>query len=186
MNIFVLDKDPQRAAHYHNDKHVVKMIMESAQILCTVHHKLGGDLAVKLVPAILKPTHANHPVVIWAGQSHANYTWLHELMKYLGQEYRQRYNGQHAYTHTLWNQLLKRPMSMEGKTLTPFAQCMPEQYRQPTNVVEAYRDYYFFEKQHIASWRQPSSVPDWWLERARKNPAFMKEQAKANQMRAVR
>jgi hypothetical protein len=37
MNIFVLDKDPHAAAHYHCDKHVVKMILEAGQMLCAAH-----------------------------------------------------------------------------------------------------------------------------------------------------
>lgn len=43
MNIFVLDTCPVVAAQYLNDKHVVKMVLESAQILCTVHHEFGLD-----------------------------------------------------------------------------------------------------------------------------------------------
>jgi len=176
MNIFVLDRSPELAAHYHNDKHVVKMIMESAQILCTVHHTLDGtEDARRTVPAILRPTHQNHPVVLWAGASHGNYTWLHELMKHLGNEYRKRYNGQHVYTHTLWGQLTKRPHNMKAKAMSPFAQCMPEQYRQ-NDAVEAYRDYYFFEKYHIAKWKAPSSVPDWWAIRERRHPEIDLEQ----------
>lgn len=73
MNIFVLDYTPQKAAEYHCDKHVVKMILESAQILCAVHHK-NGDSNVPY-----KLTHKNHPCTIWAGESRSNYLWLTQL-----------------------------------------------------------------------------------------------------------
>jgi hypothetical protein len=43
MNIFYLDKDPIKAAEYSCDKHVVKMILESAQMLCTAHRVLDGE-----------------------------------------------------------------------------------------------------------------------------------------------
>ena len=38
MNIFVLDNDPKKCAEAHCNKHVVKMILEHAQLMCTAHH----------------------------------------------------------------------------------------------------------------------------------------------------
>ena len=55
MNIFYLSHDPEEAAQYQYNKHVVKMILESAQLLCTAHRELGNDD----VP--YKSTHKNHP-----------------------------------------------------------------------------------------------------------------------------
>ena len=43
MNIFVLDKDPHIAAQMHCDRHVPKMIVESAQMLSTAHRLLDGE-----------------------------------------------------------------------------------------------------------------------------------------------
>ena len=42
MNIFILDKDLQIAAQMLCDKHIPKMIIESAQMLSTVHRMLDG------------------------------------------------------------------------------------------------------------------------------------------------
>ena len=42
MNIFILDKDPMKAAMMLCDRHVPKMIVESAQMLSTVHRLLDG------------------------------------------------------------------------------------------------------------------------------------------------
>ena len=42
MNIFYLDKCPVKSAEMSCDKHVVKMILESAQLLCTVHRVSDG------------------------------------------------------------------------------------------------------------------------------------------------
>ena len=83
MNIFYLDEDPKLAAIYQYNKHVVKMILESAQMLCTAHHVIMGDDAD--VP--YKTTHKNHPSTIWARQSGQNYAWLYHHMIALGEEY---------------------------------------------------------------------------------------------------
>lgn len=61
MNIFYLDKDPKLCAQYHCDKHVVKMILESAQLLCTAVNEAAGK---EVAP--YKSTHVNHPCSIWS------------------------------------------------------------------------------------------------------------------------
>ena len=76
MNIFYLHQDPVKAAQYQYNKHVVKMILESAQMLCTAHHCIMGEDAD--VP--YKPAHRNHPSTIWARQSGQNYAWLYYHM----------------------------------------------------------------------------------------------------------
>ena len=88
MNIFYLHNDPQVCAAYHCDKHVVKMILEYAQLLSTAHHELDG------VPSIecYKKTHVNHPCTKWVRESLQNYRWLMRLITGLNDEYRKRYN----------------------------------------------------------------------------------------------
>ena len=60
MNIFYLSNDPVQAAAYQYNKHVVKMILETAQLLCTAHHELQSAVDVPY-----KPTHRTHPSAIW-------------------------------------------------------------------------------------------------------------------------
>ena len=81
MNIFYLDKDPVKAAQLQYNKHVVKMILESAQMLCTVHRYFGNED----VP--YKSTHLNHPSTVWARTNNRNYMWLYQHMMALGDEY---------------------------------------------------------------------------------------------------
>jgi hypothetical protein len=69
MNIFFLDENPTLSAKYHVDKHVVKMILETAQLLCSVHHVT--DQVTDQVP--YKLSHKNHPCAIWARESLSNY-----------------------------------------------------------------------------------------------------------------
>ena len=91
MNIFYLHQDPVKAAEYQYNKHVVKMILESAQMLCTAHHCImGADADVPY-----KPAHRNHPSTKWARQSGENYTWLYRHMMELGREYEKRYGKKH-------------------------------------------------------------------------------------------
>lgn len=69
MNIFILDTNPKIAAQYHVDKHVVKMILETAQLLCSAHWLNGSEAPYKL-------THKNHPCAIWTRECVENYNWL--------------------------------------------------------------------------------------------------------------
>jgi hypothetical protein len=169
MNIFVLDADPLVAAKYHNDRHVVKMILESAQLLSNAHHMLnehttGGRRPVR---GLLRPANVRHPCAIWARSSTGAYRWLHALMGGLLVEFAARYGRQHVYGYppkaSLYTRLAAEPLGLPDQPAPAFAQAMPLHYRRP-DPVQAYRLYYFYEKSHLACWRAPSSVPDWWDE----------------------
>lgn len=123
MNIFVLDYDPVLAARMLCDQHVVKMIVESAQLLSTA---CGGTL---------KPTHVNHPCTKWAAALPQNAWWLHRHFHGLLREYTYRYDKIHAYTHI---ESMIVPCSHEP---SDFVQCMPEEFKSPSPVV-SYRKYY--------------------------------------------
>ena len=89
MNIFYLHKDPVKAAEMQYNKHVVKMILESAQMLCTAHRYYGNED----VP--YKTAHLNHPSTIWCRQNSRQYVWLYNHMLALGEEYTKRYGKEH-------------------------------------------------------------------------------------------
>ena len=82
MNIFVLDTDPTIAAQMQCDKHVVKMPLECAQMLSTVHRHYGSDDF-----QLYKSTHKHHPCTLWAASSRANYAWLFDHFRALNDEY---------------------------------------------------------------------------------------------------
>ena len=130
MNIFVLHADPQIAAQHHCDKHVVKMILETAQMLCSAQHRYGS-------PAPYKAAYVNHPCTKWAGDSKANYLWLVALGLALGKEYTERYGKIHKSIAVI-QQVATPPDSMPDAGLTTFAQAMPEQYKD-YDPVTAYR-----------------------------------------------
>lgn len=158
MNIFVLHLNPRLAAKYHNDKHVIKMLLETAQLLSTAH-RLCNPVAL-IDDRVYKPTHINHPCSVWLRQSKANYLWLFSLFEQLEQQYERRYHKQHRSYITLHEVLRVIPVDLPDVGMTPFALAMPEQYKQK-DPVEAYRAYYKGEKLAMSRWTYPSRAPAW-------------------------
>lgn len=156
MNIFYLHDDPLNAARYHCDKHVVKMILEYAQLLSTAHHMLDGDDAPE---GIYKCTHKNHPSAVWVRQSKDNYIWTLDCFLWLLDEYEKRYHKKHK-TSRLAPILLQWPVNIPDVGFTQPPQCMPDEYKCEDSV-EAYRNYYIGEKAYFASWRN-TKTPEWW------------------------
>ena len=146
MNIFYLDKDPVKAAKLQYNKHVVKMILESAQMLCTAHHCIMGDDAD--VP--YKIAHKNHPSTVWVRQSGENYAWLYHHMMALGSEYTKRYGKKHLSITKCEDKLAILPGGILETGLTKMPQCMPDEYKDECSI-QAYWNYYIGEKQPIAN-----------------------------------
>lgn len=150
MNIFVLDNCPEFAAKYQCDKHVVKMVLETAQLLCSAHET-----------APYKRTHYNHPCAIWTRSSMGNYDWLVRHGLALAREYTFRYNKIHKSTEVIEWAMLNKPNILD-LGLLPFAQAMPDQYKNPDDAVSAYRNYYMKEKARIATWTK-TETPYWYI-----------------------
>ncbi|MFP4379584.1 MAG: pyrimidine dimer DNA glycosylase/endonuclease V [Candidatus Sumerlaeia bacterium] len=155
MNIFVLDHDIRKCARYHADQHVIKMILESTQLLCTVINLHGGK-------APYKSTHIKHPCVYWAGESAQNWRWLQRLALALNDEYRYRYRKNTDHGSAIVARKLD-PLDLPDTGLTEFAQAMPDAYKVPGDPVAAYRKFYIAEKSRFAKWtrRKP---PSWYIE----------------------
>jgi hypothetical protein len=152
VNIFILDHDVKRCAQAHNDKHVVKMILETAQLLSTVHWQTGGQ-------APYKQTHVNHPCSVWARESLANYMWLCELGLELCKEYTHRYGKVHK-SEEIIRYLTEYLPPLSNKGMTPFAQAMPNECK-ANDAVTAYRKYYIQEKGGMAKWSKRER-PYWY------------------------
>ena len=153
MNIFYLDPDIQKCVELHCDKHVVKMPLETTQMLCTVHYRYGGD-------APYKPVHAKHPCTLWAGNFYLNYRWLWDFGIALCQEYTHRYNKVHACEAVL-NKIKYPPKDIPDSQdhslythneLSAPPQCMPNEYKDPQDTVNAYRQYYQHTKADFCRW----------------------------------
>lgn len=137
-------------AHY--DRHVVKMCLETAQILCTALHHHHG------IEAPYKPTHKNHPCVLWAAESQSNFMWLAHLGLSLCDEYTFRYGKEHKCRDVIL-QCVEANRALPCKVLSPPPLCMPEVYHR-ADPVEAYRAYYMEGKAGLRKYtrREP---PEW-------------------------
>ncbi|CAH0533641.1 hypothetical protein VST7929_01512 [Vibrio stylophorae] len=154
MNIFVLDENIERCAQYHCDQHVVKMILESVQILCTALNKKG-------MAAPYRSTHLKHPSVLWVEDSYDNFLWLAQLAQALNAEYRYRYDKTEDHKSiAVLNAILAPQFSYPACGLTEFPQAMPEQYKVKGDPVTAYRNFYRYDKIRFATWRKRQK-PNW-------------------------
>ena len=159
MNIFYLDRDPIIAAQMSCDKHVVKMILESAQMLCAAHRVLDGDECADKM-GLYKMVHKNHPSTIWTRTSKKNYDWHWKYFDALLKEYTHRY-GKHHATERLRNILFMPPLNIDREApFTDPPQCMPP-YCKGEDTVMAYQTYYILEKSRFARWTKRQK-PEWF------------------------
>lgn len=159
MNIFVVDEDPDMAARDLCDRHNVKMITESAQMLCSAFRNK------QVFEGQYRSSHFNHPCTIWARTTPGNYTWLVEHGLALGREYTRRYHREHKSVSVI-QQAFKHMHLIEfarnTSCLTDFAQAMPDECKVVGDAVSAYRNYYLAYKRDIATWWY-SDQPAWWI-----------------------
>ena len=183
MNIFYLDHDPELAAQYHCDKHVVKMILESAQLLSTAHRVLDGVMVqgkryvAGSLPARYRnvkqwrldnefdsvyysASHVNHPSAVWVRTSHYHYNWLHNLFGHLLTEYTFRYGKTHK-CEALYEPLKRWPNNIPLVDFEQPPQCMPDDSKNILSSVIAYRNYYKIHKASFAKW-SVRPTPSWW------------------------
>ena len=188
MNIFYLNNDPKICAEMHLDKHVVKMILEYAQLLSTAHRVLDGTVSTRLSKSgrkqqyypladerdnfLYSATHVNHPSAVWVRYSYENYEWLYKLFIALLDEYTHRYGRIHA-TARLIDALYTPPIHIpKGIGVTEPTPAMPNEVkvlrevatdRYEIDSIESYHKYYIHNKVHIAKWTK-REIPLWYSE----------------------
>lgn len=155
MNIFVLDIDTKKCAEYHSNSHVIKMILESAQLLCGVHHVTNSNY---IIPYGL--SHKNHPCAIWARECMENYNWLCDLGIELSEEYTHRYGKRHKSQDIIEWAMVHKPNLRVNGSITTFALAMPDECK-IGNAVDSYRQYYIAEKRSFAKWKE-REIPFWF------------------------
>lgn len=169
MNIFVLDSDPKLCAQYHNDKHVVKMITEYAQILSTAFYDCKDISDDTLIPNVLyKQTHKNHRCVQWAANNLNNYLWLHNLSCELIEEYHFRFGEnpnkfiRAKEINDFIYEFIPNKNRIEPKEfVVADGLCTPLPLS-PTTAIHAYHKYYIKDKEHLATWRK-RGIPFWYF-----------------------
>lgn len=175
MNIFFIHEDPIKAAKMQCDKHVVKMILESAQMLCTAHRmndgkkmkvlsKNGRNISTWVVSGdsndiLYKSAHPNHPSTIWVRSAADNYQWLYKHFVSLCKEYTFRYGRHHLSETKLLDYLAKCPENIaSGGTEVPLA--MPDEFKE-LDKINAYRRYYKHKKDTIDMRWTKRTQPEW-------------------------
>lgn len=177
MNIFYLHNDPAECAMQHNDKHVVKMILEYGQLMSTAHRVLDGTeyyaktannrnikrwlLKDERENILWKASHINHPSGIWTRKTSSNYKWLYSLWNSLLEEYTFRYSKHHSAERM--KQVFQRlPNNIPVGEFTEPTPAMPDKYKVDSNSILSYKNYYIGDKQHLASWKK-RNVPIWYV-----------------------
>ena len=153
MNIFYLDHDPVMCAQMHCDKHVVKMIVEYAQLMSTAHRVLDGN------DSVYQSTHINHPSTIWVRQTSENYEWLFQLWTMLLDEYTYRYDRMHACAK-LYPILINTPNNIAHGNFSEPTPAMPDEYKITGDSITSYRQFYANAKKHFLTWKS-RPCPAW-------------------------
>lgn len=183
MNIFYLHNDPKICAYEHCDKHVVKMILEYAQLLSTAHRVLDGTMytdKTKLGRKIKRwkleydiadnllflASHIQHPSGIWCRKNMQNYMWLTELLEGLCKEYTHRYGKVHSVQKSGLMRYLcdNLPKNIPIGPFTDPPPAMPDYCKVPLDSILSYQNYYVNEKVRFARWTN-RNIPSWYAER---------------------
>lgn len=165
MNIFILSWNIIQCVQWYFDRHCSKMILETAQLLCSVHHMTNTNNNYK---PPYKLAHKNHPCSIWARESLSNYCWLLELGFAMSDEFTWRTGGKIHASLKVLEELEAIMPSIPDKGITQPPLCMPDQYKDSNNdVVKSYRQYYIHDKKpkmdKLPSFKWPNKrpSPDW-------------------------
>ena len=172
MNIFVLSLEPRMAARMHCDLHVPKMILEATQMLATGMRLRGATDEDFIHAGVVtkagtpyKSAHPHHPCTKWVAEKASNMYWLSDYAFGLVDEYRSRFGKIHACEEPLngLNILIREYLVdadfIDAGDITPFAQAMPDEYKDE-DAVKAYRRYY--HSKVFAKWEKGTPAPDWW------------------------
>jgi hypothetical protein len=175
MNIFYLHADPTLCAQQHVNKHVVKMVLEYAQLLSTAHRLLDGVETLGMTAAgrnvkrwqlpderddlLYQATHNQHPSALWTRASADNYQCLYHLFVAVLDEYTFRYGKVHT-TSKLLIPLQQSPTHIAQLAFTEPTPAMPDEYKVAGDVAQSYRNYYLGSKSHLFAWKN-RPTPDW-------------------------
>ena len=171
MNIFFINDEPEVAAKQLCSRHIVKMPLESLQILNAVivrHGATENQQPLNKNGLPMKVTHSNHPSTLWAGNTKSNYKWLCRHAKAMCQEYTSRYNKRHFCEDGI-DKLSKLDSMIPKGNLQPFAIAINDEMKcrklpefESLSAVEKYRAYYRIDKREICSWGKGWIQPEWF------------------------
>jgi hypothetical protein len=169
----------------HLDKHVLKMIIEYAQLMSTAHRVLDGTEYIDLTAnnrrikrwrlndgrelSLMKASHVHHPSSVWVRANHENYDWLYMMWKCLLKEYTHRYGKNHACSRLI-GLLFQSPKNISRDNFFPPTPAMPAEVKvlsenpiagRKYDSLGSYRKYYIQNKAHFAKWTK-REIPSWF------------------------
>ena len=183
MNIFILDESPIKSAQLQCNTHIVKMVLESAQMLSTAHRMLDGTVmkapsksGKRMVNRYVHPdpqmdavlynaVHFHHPCTVWTMESSANYRWHFTHFIALCNEYTYRYGKTHMSDDKLRRVLAQYPKNIPNKKQTPFKLAMKSN---PECIalgdpVKAYRAFYQTKQDRFKMVWTKRETPEWFV-----------------------
>ena len=154
MNIFVTHPSPIQSARNLPDKHIVKMPLETCQMLAIIYSDwyFGVGKLYKADGTPYRTAHGafrNHPCTQWAAKNPYNLAWLIRHGYALCAEYTARYDKVHtcldviSQSERIYNKCFKEPLSYASQQVRSFTRAMPEylKYDQTINSIVAYQRY---------------------------------------------
>ena len=164
MNIFWTSADPIQAAIALPDRHIVKMPVESVQMLVSAarRHNLAPQV-LTIAGSIHRGGYAHHPCTIWTGDSRDNAMWLWQHAIALCLEFERRYEHEHAARNQL-RQVFSSVIRIPGQGITPPALAMPDDLKSQ-DAIESYRNWIRFKVQQAPEtfvWHRGRPAP-WWI-----------------------
>jgi len=189
MNIFVLHWKPRKAARWQVDKHIIKMILETCQLLYTAHwilfypelrqyksavalskaqkqlsvpdYMLSAPMCQTTKEPTYRPCHTYHPCAKWTRACNGNYRWLATLGRELAREYRFRFHKEHSCeAHVEWL-YANMPPTIQRYPRRPFVMAMAPEYQISKNPIVSYRHYYRTAKKEFLKYT--GRHPPHWL-----------------------
>ena len=133
INIFVTHPDPVISAWSLDDKRVIKMILESAQLLSTALFLHKGEIA-----GLYKPSHINHPCTKWVARNQSNFGWLTEHAFALCCVYQTAYDKRHKSSDVI--ELAAHLIQyLPPGELSSFENCTP--FKDRPDIINNYKQY---------------------------------------------
>ena len=154
MNIFVTDRCPVQSARNLPDKHIVKMPLETCQMLAIIYSDwyYGVGKLYKSDGTPYRTAHGafrNHPCTQWAAANQYNLAWLIAHGIALCNEYTARYNKRHTcydpiiQAVAIYDLCFDDSVSQSYHKVTHFTRAMPESIKFDTTIdtITAYKQY---------------------------------------------
>lgn len=159
MNIFAIEGNKnhinwQLSARSLDNLRIVKMLLETTQLLCTALNENN-------IKSPYKSFNPKHPSCSWVIESSENWLSLYSYAEELTKEYTKRFDKEHKCCYVISEcKNIFRAQNFKSKEPTPLKMSMPKEFQDPNDIVGSYRKYYVSKPNMIYP---VNSIPGWFL-----------------------